>query len=153
MRQFYESLKHRYHLPSVIQGLPFEVFTFSTLSAATYFSPISALTLSNPEHLCPTYRTHALGCRSSILHGDAFSILYFSLGAAFHTVSLHFYLPPLLIWPGISLSGGHLLYGYQPFPSYSGQMSPTALIKQKGSKLHPHFGSLSPLVDLSLGLF
>lgn len=50
---------------------------------------VSALALSYPEHLSPTYRADALSCWLSILHGYRLGILHFSLGSAFHTICLH----------------------------------------------------------------
>ena len=50
---------------------------------------VSALALSNFEHLGATYWAHALGCRPPILHGYRLSILHFLLSTAFHTICLH----------------------------------------------------------------
>jgi len=53
---------------------------------------VSALALSNPEHLCPTLGTYTLGCRPPVLHGNRLGILHFPFGMALHAVCLH--LPP-----------------------------------------------------------
>ena len=48
-----------------------------------------ALALTDSEHLGVTYRTCTLGRRLAVFHSDGLSILYFSLGAALNTISLH----------------------------------------------------------------
>ena len=47
------------------------------------------LALADSEHLRATGRTDALGCWSAVPHSDALWVLHFSLGAALHTVRLH----------------------------------------------------------------
>ena len=47
------------------------------------------LALADSEHLRATGRAYALGCRSAILHGDAFGIFHFLLGMTLHAISLH----------------------------------------------------------------
>ena len=49
------------------------------------------LALADSEHLSPTYRAYALGCRLPILHGYCPRILHFPLGPAFHAVCLHLF--------------------------------------------------------------
>jgi len=50
---------------------------------------VSALTLSNPEHLGPACGAYTLGCWFAILHRYGPSVLHFPLGTTFHTVGLH----------------------------------------------------------------
>ena len=64
---------------------------------AILISVISALTLPYPEHLGPACGAYTLSRWFTILHGYGLSILHFLFGTAFHTVCLHFYLPPFLI--------------------------------------------------------
>jgi len=45
--------------------------------------------LADAEHLGGADRAGALGRRLAILHFNGFGILYFSLGAALNTISLH----------------------------------------------------------------
>ena len=52
------------------------------------------LGLADSEHFRATRWACTLGCRLAVLHGDAFSILYFLLGLALNTISLHLS-PPL----------------------------------------------------------
>ena len=47
------------------------------------------LGLTDSEYFRATGRADALGRRFAVLHGDAFGILYFPLGMAFHAISLH----------------------------------------------------------------
>jgi hypothetical protein len=47
------------------------------------------LALADSEHLGAAFWASTLCCGLAILHFDGFSITHFSLGAAFHTVSLH----------------------------------------------------------------
>jgi hypothetical protein len=58
---------------------------------------IPALALPDFEHLGATNRAHTLGRRLAILHGNGLGILHFFLGAALHTVSLHFTSPSLIV--------------------------------------------------------
>ena len=50
---------------------------------------MSALTLSYPEHLGPTYRAYTLSRWPTILHDYALGILHFPFDSALHTVRLH----------------------------------------------------------------
>ena len=50
---------------------------------------ISGLTLPYSEHLSTTRRAYTLGRRLAILHSYGPGILHFLLGAALHTVCLH----------------------------------------------------------------
>jgi len=43
------------------------------------------------EHLGPTYGTHTLSSRPTILHGYVSGIPHLSLGPALHTVCLHLF--------------------------------------------------------------
>ena len=56
-----------------------------------------ALALPYPEHLGPACGTHTLGCWLAVLHSDALSILHFPFGTTFHTICLHYGLPPFLV--------------------------------------------------------
>ncbi len=51
---------------------------------------MSALTLSYPEHLGATYWTYTLSRWFFILHNNGPRISNFPLGAALHTICLHF---------------------------------------------------------------
>jgi hypothetical protein len=75
--------------------------------------------LSYPEHLSPTYRTHTLGCWLAVLHGYALGIFHFSLGSTFHTVCLHLSNPLFvtkhkLFVSAMSIVSSHLLQLYRP---------------------------------------
>ena len=47
------------------------------------------LLFTDPEHLGAANRARALGCRLTILHGNALGVLDLSLGSALNTISLH----------------------------------------------------------------
>jgi hypothetical protein len=47
------------------------------------------LALADSEHLGAAFWANTLCCGLAVLHFDGFGIAHFSLGAAFHTVSLH----------------------------------------------------------------
>jgi hypothetical protein len=50
---------------------------------------ISSLAFADSEHLGATGRTNTLSSRFTILHGNGLGILHLFLGAALHTVCLH----------------------------------------------------------------
>jgi hypothetical protein len=50
---------------------------------------LKSLALAYPEHLGAANRADPSGCRPAVLHGYRLGILYFSLGTALNTISLH----------------------------------------------------------------
>ncbi len=50
------------------------------------------LSLTNPEHLGPAGRAHAVGGGPSVFHGDPLRILHLSGSSALHAIGLHNYL-------------------------------------------------------------
>ncbi len=56
------------------------------------------LTFSDSEHFRATCWAHALSRRPPILHGYGPSVFYFPFGTAFHTVCLHWAIPPFFVW-------------------------------------------------------
>jgi hypothetical protein len=77
---------------------------------------VASLTLPYFEHLGAAGRAHTLGRRLAILHGNGLGILHFFLGAALHTVSLHFTSPLLIVLAKQAITRTRSCQEYPAYP-------------------------------------